>query len=105
MTKTYKNAMAAAIHEMASDLHEVGLVDKQTMKRFDQSCLMPVKKLTPQEIKAIREGEQASPAVFARYLNVTPGLISQWERGEKSPTGASLKLLMLVQKKGLTFIA
>lgn len=105
MTKTYKSEALAAIHETASDLHEIGLLSKQTMKRFDQSCLTPVKKLTPQEIKAIREEAQASQAVFARYLNVTPGLISQWERGEKSPMGASLKLLVLVQKKGLALIA
>ena len=105
MTKTYKSEALAAIHETASDLHEAGLLSKQTMKRFDESCLTPVKKLTPQEIKAIREEAQASQAVFARYLNVTPGLISQWERGEKSPTGAALKLLILVQKKGLALIA
>ena len=28
-------------------------------------------------------------------------LISQWEHGEKPPAGASLKLLTLVQEKGL----
>ena len=43
--------------------------------------------------------------MFARYLNVSTGLISQWERGEKRPAGASLKLLTLVQKKGLNVIA
>ena len=36
--------------------------------------------------------------MFARYLNVTTGLVSQWERGEKRPRGASLKLLTLVAK-------
>ena len=45
--------------------------------------------------------EKASQSVFAAYLNVTPGLVSQWERGEKHPQGASLKLLSLVAKKGL----
>jgi hypothetical protein len=44
-------------------------------------------------------------AVFARYLNVTTGLISQWERGEKHPQGASLKLLALVAKNGLNGVA
>jgi hypothetical protein len=51
----------------------------------------------------LREG--ASQAVFARYLNVTTGLISQWERGEKRPQGASLKLLTLVAKNGLQAVA
>ena len=47
----------------------------------------------------------ASQAVFARYLNVTTGLVSQWERGEKRPQGASLKLLALVAKSGLGAVA
>ena len=50
-------------------------------------------------------GENASQAVFARYLNVTAGLVSQWERGEKRPRGASLKLLTLVAKNGLGAVA
>jgi putative transcriptional regulator len=31
--------------------------------------------------------------------------VSQWERGEKRPRGASLKLLTLVAKKGLQAVA
>jgi putative transcriptional regulator len=38
-------------------------------------------------------------------LNVSKESISQWERGEKHPAGASLKLLSLVEKKGLASIA
>lgn len=57
------------------------------------------------QIRAIRERERVSEAVFARHLNVTTGLVSQWERGEKHPAGASLKLLTLVQKSGLQAIA
>ena len=44
--KTYKSDIKAAIHEMASDLHEVGMLDKQTKRRFDESCLTPVPKST-----------------------------------------------------------
>jgi putative transcriptional regulator len=32
-------------------------------------------------------------------------LVSKWERGEKHPQGASLKLLSLVEKKGLEAVA
>ena len=53
----------------------------------------------------MREREGASQAVFARYLNVTTGLVSQWERGEKHPQGASLKLLTLVARDGLAAVA
>jgi putative transcriptional regulator len=75
------------------------------MKEFDAICLTAVEPLSPDRIRAIRLRENASQAVFARHLNVTTGLVSQWERGEKRPRGASLKLLTLVDKKGLQAVA
>jgi putative transcriptional regulator len=75
-------------------------MDKQTMRKFDEACLTPVRPLTAAEIRALREREGAGQAVFARYLNVTAGLISQWERGEKHPQGTSLKSLSLVARNG-----
>ncbi|MBY0372749.1 MAG: helix-turn-helix domain-containing protein, partial [Bryobacteraceae bacterium] len=65
----------------------------------------PIRTLKPKEINAIREREQVSQSVFAAYLNVTSSLVSQWERGEKRPSGASLKLLSLVEKNGLAAVA
>jgi putative transcriptional regulator len=105
MTKQYRSRIMAAIHETAEDLHTAGLMDKQTMRKFDEACLTPVRSLSAKEIRAIREREGASQAVFARYLNVTTGLVSQWERGEKHPQGTSLKLLALVAKSGLEAVA
>ncbi len=95
----------ASIHETAEGLHVDGVLDKQTMREFDGLCLTPVQPLKPKEIRALRLRERASQAVFARYLNVTTGLVSKWERGEKSPQGASLKLLALVAKNGLQAVA
>lgn len=105
MAKKYRSDAMAAIHETMSALYEIGAIDKQTMRRFDESCLTPVRPLAPDEIRSIREREQVSQTVFAHYLNVTAGLVSKWERGEKRPAGASLKLLSLVDKKGLSAIA
>ncbi|WP_296025862.1 DNA-binding transcriptional regulator [uncultured Aggregatibacter sp.] len=95
----------AMIHENAADLHEAGLMDKKTMKKFDELCLTPVPVFTPDEIKAIREKEQVSQTVFAHYLNVSKNMISEWERGVKKPTGTALKLLTLVQHKGIEILA
>jgi putative transcriptional regulator len=103
--KRYGSDALAAVHETASDLHAAGLLDKQTMRTFDDLCLTPVEAFTPEQIQGLRLREQASQAVFARYLNVTPSTVSQWERGEKRPQGASLKLLTLVAKGGLRSIA
>ena len=105
MSKTYRSDALGAIHETASDLHDAGLMDKRTLRKFDELCLTPVRPMQADDIRALRERERVSQAVFALHLNVSTGLISQWERGEKHPAGASLKLLALVQEKGLQAIA
>jgi putative transcriptional regulator len=105
MSKKYRSDAMAAIHETMAALHEAGAIDKQTMRRFDKACLTPIRPLKPGEIKAIREREHVSQSVFATYLNVTSSLVSKWERGEKKPSGASLKLLSLVEKNGLAAVA
>jgi putative transcriptional regulator len=93
------------IHQTASDLFTSGGMDRKTMRKFDVMCLTPIAKMTPRKIRALRTRENASQTVFAAYLNVTPSLVSKWERGEKHPQGPSLKLLSLVERKGLETIA
>ena len=105
MTKQYKSDALAAAHETALGLTEARVMAKRTMKVFDEMCLTPVEDMAPERIREIRLRENASQAVFARYLNVTTGLVSQWERGEKRPRGTSLKLLTLVAKNGLGAVA
>ena len=103
--KKYQSKALETLHETATGLHRLGLIDAKTMRDFDVSCLTSVEKLSAKEIAAVRKNAGVSQAVFAKYLNVTVSLISQWERGEKEPRGPSLKLLTLVQKKGLEAIA
>ena len=104
MPKQYRSEALAAVHEAALGMTEAGVMSKRTMKAFDEMCLTPLEDMAPERIRELRLREHASQAVFARYLNVTTGLVSQWERGEKRPRGASLKLLTLVEKNGLTSI-
>lgn len=61
--------------------------------------------LSPKEIKRIRLREKVSQPVFAVYLNASPSTIKKWETGEKHPTGPTLKLLNLIEKKGLQALA
>jgi putative transcriptional regulator len=75
------------------------------MREFDQACLAPVRVLIPDEIKSIRLRERVSQPVFARYLNVSRNLISDWERGVKRPGGPALRLLAVIEKQGLSAIA
>lgn len=104
-TKTYKSEAMAAIHETAAGMHKAGVIDKQTMREFDEGCLTPVHAFSAEEIRALREREEVSQTVFARYIGVSKDSISQWERGEKRPAGPSLKLLSLIKRKGLASVA
>jgi putative transcriptional regulator len=103
--ESYRSEAAAAIHEMVEGFARAGLIDKQTMREFDASCLTPTPPIEPEAIKALREREQVSQPVFARHLNVSKNLVSDWERGVKRPGGPALRLLTIVQKKGLQAIA
>ena len=105
MSKKYRSKAMAAVHETMEALHKVGAVGKQTMRHFDDACLTPVQLLTPKQIRALRAREHVSQTVFANYLNVTPNLVSKWERGEKRPSGPALKLLSLVEKRGIAAVA
>jgi putative transcriptional regulator len=59
----------------------------------------------PERIQALHEREKTRQTVFAAYLNRSPSLVSKGKRGEKHPQGTSLKLLSLVEKKGLEIVA
>src|SRR4029453_10253045 len=100
-----RSRLSAAIHETATGLYRIGLLDKATMREFDASCLTLVAPLSARDIVAIRRRAGVSQSVFAQYLNVKPKLVSEWERGEKRPSGPSLKLLSIVKVKGLEGIA
>jgi putative transcriptional regulator len=105
MTKVYKSEALAAIHDTAEGFYEGGIIDKRTMREFDEACLAPAEPLAPEEIRALRERELVSQPVFARYLNVSKNLVSDWERGTKRPGGPALRLLSIVRRKGLEAIA
>jgi putative transcriptional regulator len=105
MAKKYKSDVSRSVHRAMADLHEIGGVDKVTMRKFDRLCLTKTEELTGAEIRAIREKEGVSQAVFAEHIGVTTGLISKWECGEKRPSRMALKLLSLVKTKGLELIA
>lgn len=104
-TSQYKSEAFAAIHESMEALHDIDVISKQTMREFDEACLTPVEPLSPEDIRALREREHASQPVFARYLNVSKNQVSDWERGVKKPGGAAMRLLTIVQKKGLQAIS
>ena len=78
---------------------------RDSRREFDESCLTAIEEISPERIKEIRERENVSQPVFARHLNVSKNLVSDWERGVKKPGGPALKLLNLIEKKGLNAIS
>ena len=104
MKKKHRSDIHEAVHESIAGLHKAGLVDKATMRDFDLRCLTPVEEFSAHDIRTLREKHQLSQAVFAHCLNVGTSLVSKWERGEKKPSGPSLKLLSLAKAKGIAAI-
>ena len=104
MRKT-KSAILEAVHQTAKGLHKAGVMDQVTLREFDRLCLPPVELLEPDQIKKIREATRVSQAVFAALLNTSLSTVQKWEIGQKKPRGTALKLLHLVQKRGLEVIA
>ena len=99
--RTYKSAAFAAIHETAEALHKVGAIDKRTMRDFDKASLAPLPNYTGRQIRKLRERENVSQPVFARYLAVSKNLVSDWERNVKKPAGPTKRLLSIVERRGL----
>jgi putative transcriptional regulator len=95
----------AEVHDSARDLHDAGAIDALTMRRFDAVCLPPVRHYTAADIRRIRKEANVSQAVFATILNVGKATVAAWEQGGKEPSGPALKLLDLVERKGLSALA
>jgi putative transcriptional regulator len=93
------------LHGTAQGLHAAGVMDAMTMREFDALCLPPVQDYSAEQIKDLRLRFKASQAVFAAYLNTSPSTVQKWEQGQKHPNGPSMKLLNLVDRKGLEVLA
>lgn len=98
-----------AILETAHDMHRLGLLDadahqKITVRQLGKPVINATEPMTGEEIKMLRQQAHLSQAVFAHYLNLTGGYISQLERGIKQASGAALALLNVIRRKGIEAI-
>jgi putative transcriptional regulator len=100
-TKKRRSRILQEVHEMTRDLHEIGLINKRRMREFDALCHVGVTEMPAQKIKSLRKKARVSQAVFAAVLNTSVSTVQKWEIGEKRPSGPSLKLLDLIDRKGL----
>ncbi len=105
MAKGRNSRVLSEVREAAKDLHDAGVIDIATMREFDALCLPEVPHYSAEDIKRIRKANRASQGVFAVYLNVSKATITAWEQGLKEPSSMGLKLLNIVDRKGLAALA
>ena len=102
MAKTrFRSDASEAIHSAASGLYRAKVIDKKTMREYDDLCIEEAPAFNPKDIVHIRKGVIVSQSVFAMYLNTTVSTVRQWEQGDKKPSGIAARMLQLVQKNGL----
>ena len=99
-----QSRILSEVHESASDLHSIGLISKRRMAEYDALCNLSVPDIAPEKIKSLRESANLSQAVFAAVINASVSTVQKWEIGDKKPSGPSLKLLNLIQRKGLDVV-
>ncbi|MBU5614457.1 helix-turn-helix domain-containing protein [Geomonas azotofigens] len=99
--KVPRSPIFEAVHETAQDLHELGFIDKRAMQKYDALCIAPVPEYTPEQIRSIRNRYHISQAVMASLLNTSVSSVRKWEVGDKHPGGLALKLINILDRKGM----
>jgi putative transcriptional regulator len=104
--KTQPSRLTRALLETADDMRGAGVMDattheKITLRHLADRSGLTAEPITGEEIRLLRKRAHHSQAVFAHYLNLTVGYISQLERGMKRPTGPVLVLLNVIRRKGI----
>ncbi len=96
-----RDSIAESIINTVADLNKSGLVNNITMKNIESLCLPEVQEYSPEKIISIRKKLKLSQAALASVFNISPSTVQKWEQGNKKPTGASKKLLDIIERKGL----
>jgi putative transcriptional regulator len=98
---TKRSRILEAVEETMADLRRLGFIDKRKQQGIEALVLKPIPRYTGRQIRALRERENVSQAVLASLLNTSASTVRKWEIGDKRPSGPSLKLLNLLDRKGL----
>ena len=100
-----KSRLLSEVHQTARGLARIGAINRHTLRDLDALCLAPICELSAKQIRAIRSRTQMSQAVFAAVLNTSVSTVQKWEIVEKRPSGPSLKLLNVIERKGVKALA
>lgn len=100
-----KSRLLSEMQDTARGLARVGGMDQQTVRDLEALSLPPIRKLSPRQIRSIRARARMSQALFAAVLNTSVSTVQKWEIGEKRPSGPSLKLLDVIERKGISALS
>ncbi|MHB8808669.1 MAG: helix-turn-helix domain-containing protein [Desulfobulbaceae bacterium] len=96
-----RKSIAKSITSTIKDLNKSGLVNEITKRNIENLCLPEISEYSPKDIVSIRKKYKLSQAALASLFNISPSTVQKWEQGNKKPTGASKKLLDLMERKGV----
>jgi putative transcriptional regulator len=99
-----KSRILDEMQETSAGLFTSGVITKRKLAELEKLCKLEVDVLEPQQIKSLREKVHLSQSIFAAVLNISVSTVQKWEIGDKKPSGPSLKLLQLLNRKGLEAI-
>jgi putative transcriptional regulator len=77
---------------------------KATVAQLEELDIPAVKSLTARQIRDLRHRVRVSQGVFAALLNVNPSTVQKWEQGKVKPQNAALRLLNIIDSKGIDIL-
>jgi putative transcriptional regulator len=91
--KTLSQTLISAAKELA--------FSKATVAELEHLDIPEAKMFSPKQIRQIRDKFRVSQGVFAALLNVNPSTVQKWEQGKVRPQNAALRLLNVIDAKGI----
>ncbi|MBF0510854.1 MAG: helix-turn-helix domain-containing protein [Candidatus Omnitrophica bacterium] len=95
-----ENSIKNMVLESMEDLYKLGSINEITLKEV-RALALEVKPYTPKSISRLRRKLKLSQAALARFINTSVRTVQKWEQGDKKPSGTALKLLHIIEDKGL----
>ena len=102
MSSTRQNSVKNMVLETIEGLYKTGTVVELTLKEVKALALPEVKPYAPRAIARLRRKLKLSQAALARFINTSVYTVQKWEQGTKKPSGPALKLLHIIDEKGLS---
>lgn len=96
-----ENSIKNMVLETMEGLYKRGRVTEITLREVKALALEDVKPYAPKSIAKLRRKLKLSQAALARFINTSVTTVQKWEQGVKKPSGPALKLLHIIDEKGL----